>query len=70
MTPKTPQKNIMEYSTIGIQMAVGMGVFSYLGFLIDKKRGGGSAFTLVGIFLGLIYIGYEVWKMIKKMSEE
>jgi F0F1-type ATP synthase assembly protein I len=55
--------------SLGTNLAVGMAVFTALGWWIDKKRGGGSAFTLAGIFLGLIYGGYEVWKTVKALEK-
>ena len=54
--------------SLGIQLAVGMVFFAGIGAWIDTKRGSGSAFTLVGIFLGLFYGGYEVWKLIKVLQ--
>ena len=63
-------KKSLGVSSIGINMAVGIAVFTYLGYLIDQKRGGGQIFTLIGIFFGLGYCGYEVWKLIKKMDQD
>ena len=50
-------------ANFGLNFAVGMAIFSFVGYKIDQKRGDGSAFTLIGMFLGLIYGGYEVWKL-------
>lgn len=47
-----------------------MAVFAGGGFWLDRRRGGGVAFTLAGIGLGLFYGGYEVWKLIRWMNEE
>lgn len=55
--------------SLGTNLAVGMAVFAALGWWIDKKRGGGSAFTLIGIFTGLLYGGYEVWKTIRALEK-
>lgn len=51
---------------LGLNFAVGMGLFSYIGYRIDQKRGGGGIFTLAGMFLGLVYGGYEVWKLLRQ----
>ena len=46
-------------------MAVGMGVFTYLGYRIGRKSGHSQEGALAGVFLGLLYCGYEVWKQIR-----
>ena len=50
---------------LGLNFAVGMALFTYIGYKIDLKRGGGAGFTLTGMFMGLIYGAYEVWKLIR-----
>jgi hypothetical protein len=55
---------------LGTQLVVGMTAFSLLGWYIDRRRGGGLACTLAGIFLGLFYCGYEVWKVIRRIQEQ
>jgi len=61
------ENKVQKYGnvTLGLNMAAGIVVFTGLGYLIDEKRGGGQAFTLAGIFLGLFYCAYEVWKVIR-----
>lgn len=54
--------------SLGTNLAVGMAVFASLGYYVDKRTGGGSLFTLMGIFLGLFYGAYEVWKTVRGMS--
>ena len=56
--------------SLGFNMVAGMAVFSFLGYYIDQKRGGGQAWTLFGIFLGLFYCGYEVWKLVRQTEED
>ena len=56
--------------SLGTQMLAGMLTFSMLGYWIDRKRGGGSGFTLAGLFMGLIYCGYEVWKIVRQLNRE
>ena len=47
-----------------------MGLFSFGGYKLDQKRGDGNLFTLLGMFLGLIYGGYEVWKLVRVQNED
>ena len=56
--------------SLGTNLAVGMAVFASLGYFIDKRTGGGSLFTLMGIFLGLFYGGYEVWKTVQSLNRQ
>ena len=60
----------LKATSLGINMAAGMAVFSFLGYWVDQKTGGGQIWTLVGIFLGLFYCGYEVWKLIREPDED
>lgn len=55
---------------LGMQLAAGMAFFAGLGYYADKRRGGGILFTLAGMFLGLGYGAYEVWKLVRQLSEE
>ncbi len=56
---------------LGMNFAVGMAVFSFLGYYIDQKRGEGAIFfTVCGIFFGLAYGAYEVWIVIRMLNEQ
>lgn len=56
---------------LGMNFAVGMAVFAFLGYYIDSKRGEGAmAFTVGGIVLGLAYGAYEVWIVIRMLNEQ
>lgn len=56
--------------SLGTNLAVGMAVFAAIGYFIDKRTGGGSLFTLMGIFVGLFYGAYEVWKTVQSLNRE
>lgn len=55
---------------LGTDLAVGMAVFSALGYWMDRRAGGGVAWTLAGVFLGLVYGAYEVWKTVRGLEQE
>lgn len=55
---------------LGTNFAVGMAVFSFAGYWVDQKRGGGLLFTVSGMVLGLGYGAYEVWKVIRLLNEQ
>lgn len=52
---------------LGTNLAAGMAAFTFLGYWMDKWRGGDGAggWTLAGMFAGLFYGGYEVWKVVR-----
>lgn len=66
---KSAPGTLATAATLGTQLAVGMAAFAGLGYYIDRRRGGGYGFTLAGIFLGLFYIGYEIWKLVRQVQE-
>ncbi|MCS6772215.1 MAG: AtpZ/AtpI family protein [Kiritimatiellae bacterium] len=53
---------------LGLQLAVGMAVFTGLGYWLDQKRGDGVLLTLCGAGLGFIYILYELWKVARSTN--
>ena len=54
---------------LGTNVAVGMTLFTLLGYYIDSKRGGGHGWTVAGAILGFLYGGYEFWKTIRMLNE-
>ena len=64
------RSGISHAIALGTNLAAGMGVFVALGYYVDRKRGGGQAWTLCGMCLGLLYGAYEVWKVIRELSSQ
>jgi len=65
---KDQPKKIPSY-TLGINIAVGMALFTFIGNWVDQKLGDKHVWILVGMILGICYCGYEIWKVIR-FSEE
>jgi len=55
---------------LGYTIAGGMAFFSWIGYMVDKKRGTGPFWTVVGMFMGLIFGGYEVWKLTRLYNRD
>lgn len=56
---------------LGINIAVGMLFFAGVGYLLDQKfEQKDNLFTLVGMFFGLGYCYYEVWKIIQQSKKD
>jgi len=71
--PNKPQRGVdwRRYQSaiaFGTNFAVGMAVFTLLGYWADRWTGGGSVWTLTGLFAGLAYGGYELWKVIRDLN--
>ena len=62
-------KNLSPVS-LGLNIATGIVVFSLGGFFLDKKYNSAPAWTMAGVLLGLVYAGYEVWKIVRPVEEE
>jgi hypothetical protein len=63
----------------GMQHAIGLG-YQFLaamlllvggGVWLDRRGGGEEVgYTLLGVFLALLYCAYEVWKLVRMMNRE
>lgn len=62
--------DLSQAITLGLTFAVGVAVFSFGGFLLDQRRGGGILFTLTGMFIGLAFGAYETWKVILLLNRQ
>lgn len=58
--------------SLGTNLAAGMAVFCLLGYWIDKWRGGNGTgvWMLAGMLMGLVYGGYEVWKVVRMIDAD
>ncbi len=64
----TPYSFYSTAISLGLTMASGVLLFTAAGWYIDRKRGGGKAATLCGVFLGLFFGAYEVWKTVREIE--
>jgi hypothetical protein len=55
---------------LGTDLLAGMLVFTAGGYWVDQKRHTGLFWTLCGMFLGILYGGYEVWKLVRAINAE
>ena len=62
-------KRYLPAMTLGLNMAVGMAVFSLLGYYIGQELNKEFSLTLIGIFLGILYCVYEVFKVVKHLEQ-
>ncbi len=57
--------------TIGYTIMAAMFLCTFIGYKIDEKiKKGSSMFTLIGVFFGMAFSGYEVWKLVKSKENE
>jgi hypothetical protein len=51
---------------LGSSFAVAMALFAWLGLQVDLRTGLSPFGVLAGVFLGLFYGAYEVWKLVRR----
>jgi hypothetical protein len=66
----TPRGALSGPVGLGWNLSVGMALFAFLGYWVDRKRGTGQFWTLWGVFLGLVYGAYEVWKAVREINRQ
>jgi len=55
---------------LGMNLSAGMALFSLGGYYLDVQSDDGQyPWTLIGMFFGLIYAAYEVWKVVRRLNE-
>lgn len=69
-TPVAGRSPVARALTAGFDLAVGVGVFTFGGYWLDQRRGGGMRWTLWGALLGFLYVGYELWKVLRGLRDE
>ena len=68
---KWPQPGSMvHYAALGIELAAVLCVCLAIGWFIDRWRGGGVAFTLVGAVLGLAAGSYRMYRVARTLHRE
>ena len=69
---KKPSEPSRKYQAVafGYTFSAGMFVFTMIGYYIDKKVSGDGGWTLAGMFMGLGYGGYELWKRVRQISSQ
>ena len=66
MAKKNYTRLILAYSTIGIQLAVTLLLFLFLGHWLDERYGSSPWFVLIGTVLGM---GVGFYNLMKSLSE-
>ena len=66
---KQGPKNLFALS-LGWSTSVGMVLFALAGWFLDKRFQSGHWWTLTGIVMGFVYVGYEIWKALRNVDDE
>jgi hypothetical protein len=56
--------------SLGFDLAVGVGLFTFGGYWLDQRRGGGQRWTLIGLGAGVLYAAYEFWKALRDLQDQ
>lgn len=66
-----PEDKNSSAMTIGYTIMAAVFLFTFIGYKIDEKfKIKSNLCTLFGIFTGLAYSGYEVWKLVKREEDK
>jgi len=65
--PEKRPKRIKSDMTLGLNLAIGVGIFTFIGYKIDEKSGG-QVGAIIGMFFGLFYCAYVIWKTLRQMN--
>ena len=67
-----PKKPSQMHPAVGFGsvFAGGMAFFALGGAWLDRKYGTEPWFLLAGVFMGFIFAGYELWKILRWMNRE
>ena len=66
---KDNNRKVIFNTTLGVNLALGTLLLTYLGHWIDQKQGGGPFWVFWGVTLGFIYAGYEIWKSYRSLND-
>lgn len=69
--PKSPEpsRRYGAAMSLGTNLAAGIVGCTLVGVWLDRRFGTGQRCTLGGVALGLLYAGYEVWKVVRSLEE-
>ena len=66
-----PGRNNSSATTLGYTIMAAVFFFTFVGYKLDEKfKNEYHLWTLLGIFTGLAYSGYEVWKLVKNEQDK
>lgn len=63
--PASDELSISSFVGVGLQFAIGIVLFLYLGKWVDSRLGTAPAFLIVGVFLGA---GLSFYNLYRKIS--
>jgi hypothetical protein len=64
--PAGERRRMWEAASLGTQFAVTMVACGVAGNWLDRRRGEGVGWTIVGLFVGLTLGFYELWKFARR----
>jgi F0F1-type ATP synthase assembly protein I len=64
------RRRLPAAANMGIGCASAILLFGGVGYVVDRKRGDGVAFMIGGLFMGLFYCGYELWKLVRAVQRD
>ena len=68
--PEKPEERGLYQRALGIGFTwtAAIALFTLGGHWLDTRTGGGWLWTMAGALLGLLYCGYELWKLWREVN--
>jgi hypothetical protein len=66
---KPEERRLYQHALgIGFTWAAAIALFTFGGYWLDRRMGGGVFWTVASALLGLLYCGYELWKLWREVN--
>lgn len=69
-TGDAPGKSPWSLMSLGVELGLVTGLFTFGGWWLDKRWGTLPALTLVGLFIGVVGGTYKLWRVGKQAFHE
>ena len=63
-------RNYNASLSLATNLAAGFLLLGLSGFYLDRKLGSSHLWTVVGLSLGFVYGGYEVWRLVRRLDAD
>ena len=70
MNNKRTFRTVFDYSTIGLELAIVIFVFTFIGNKLDEGNQTSPVFSIIGIICGMSIGFYNLFKRIKSLDQK
>ena len=63
MNQQSDHREMLRYASVGMEFIAAFGLGVVAGMYLDRRRGGGTLWTLIGAALGFATGMYRIWRV-------